>query len=316
VNNIPVLLSLRVQTLPGANILVDGKSAGTTSTDGILLVSALSAGPHHVEARRGGRSSTLDVNLTDGQGTTTHVADLKLDKGLGAVTLQLDPADSNITVYNAKGVQIPVTGIHFDLAEGSYHFIARANGYVDRGEAAEVTADGSTTVNLKLSPLAVAATAPTIDGWEANDWTVDAKDHTLIHNSTDFGLYAAHSGSGKYLFAGPIGRGFLLGKPKVEWVANYHDSNNYLLFSLERNGLALFTVRNGKKMANGSRITFPPLSKYQVMLQISPGHITTSMGNGHGWKQLSDWSGLPENVDEGKFGFKGSVTLTSFSYIR
>lgn len=314
VKKIPVLLPLRVRSLPGANIVVDGKPAGITGADGSLLVSALAAGPHHVEARSGGRSVTQGVNLADGQ-RATYVADLKLDKGLGAVTLQLDPPDSTVIMYNAKGEKVPVAGTHFDLTEGPYHFIAHADGYVDRGAAAEVTVGGSTTVSLKLSPLAV-ATAPAIDGWEAADWTADAADHTLTHHSTDFGLYAARPSRGKYIFSGPIGRGFVLGKPKVEWVANYRDSNNYLLFSLDRSGLELFTVSNGKKTENGHRITFPALSKYQIILQIFPGHITTSLSDGHGWKLLSDWGGLPENVDAGKFGFKGPVKLTSFNYIR
>jgi len=310
----PVLLPLRVRTLPGANILVDGKPAGTIGADGFLLLSALSVGPHHVEAHRGGRSAVQDVNLSEGQGTA--YANLKLDAGRGAVMLQLDPAESVVTVYNAKGEQVPVSGTHFDLAEGRYHFIARSNGYVDRGEAADITADGATTVNLKLSALTVSTEAPAATGWKPSDWTADAQNHTLTHHSTDIGLYAAHPSSGKYIFAGSIGRGFLLGKSKIEWVANYHDENNYLLFSLDRSGLELFTVSSGKRTANGSRIAFSPISKYQIMFQVSSSRIITSLGNGHGWKQISNWGGLPENVDEGKFGFKGQVTLTSFSYIR
>jgi serine/threonine-protein kinase len=121
---------------------------------------------------------------------------------------------------------------------------------------------------------------------------------------------------GKYIFAGSFGHGFLFDKPKIEWVVNYRDPNNYLLFSLDRSGLELFTVNAGKKVAKGSRITFAQLSKYQILLQITPGHIVTSLGDSHGWKQISDWSGLPDNVDAGKFGFKGQTTITSFSYIR
>jgi len=315
VNKVPVLLSLRVRTLPGAKIAVDGNAAGVTGADGSLLLSALPAGAHHIEARRNGKSSVQDVSLTEGQGSP-YVADLKLDKGPGAVTLQLDPADSAVTVYNAKGAQVPASGTHFELPEGKYHFVARASGYADRSEAADVAAEGSATVNLKLSPLAVATTAPAIDGWQPADWTADAKSHTLTHHDTDVGVYAAQPSGGKYIFTGQIGHGFLFDKPKVEWVANWRDANNYLLFSLDRTGLELFTVSSGKKMAHGSRIAIPQLSKYQILFQISPGHIVTFLGDGHGWKQLSDWSGLPDNVDAGKFGFKGPVTLTSFSYIR
>jgi serine/threonine protein kinase len=311
----PVLLSLRVKTLSGANILVDGNPAGTTGADGSLLISALPSGAHHIEARRSGKSATQDVNLTEGQGSTP-VADLKLDEGTSSVTLQLDPADSAVTVYNAKGEQIQMSGTTLTLPEGRYHFIARADGYVDRGEAADIKAGTPTVVNLKLSPLTVAAEAPVITGWDPDSWTADAKNHTLMHHNSDVGVYTAQPSGGRYIFAGSFGHGFLFGKPKVEWVANYHDPNNYLLFSLERNGLELFTVSSGKKVANKGRIPFSQLSTYQVMLQISPGHIVTFLGTGHGWKQLSDWSGLPENVDAGKFGFKGPVTLTSFSYSR
>ncbi len=310
----PVLLSLRVRTLPGANILIDDKPAGTSGADGSFLLAALSAGAHHIEARRSGRSAVQDVNLAEGQAITS--VNLKLEAGRGAVTLQLDPSDSAVTVYNPKGEQVPVSGSHFDLPEGRYHFIARSNGYIDRSEAADITADGTTTVDLKLSPLTVATEAPVITGWDPADWSADAKSHTLTHHSAEVGLYAVHPSIGKYIFAGPIGRGFLLGKPKVEWVANYIDKDNYLLFSLDRSGLELFTISSGKRTANGNKINFPPISKYQIMFQISSGHIVTSLGDGHGWKQISNWNGLPENVGEGKFGFKGQVTLNSFSYIR
>jgi len=311
----PVLVSLRVRTLPGANILVDGNTAGMTDADGSLLLSALPAGVHHIEARRSGKTSVLDVNLAEGE-ESTHVAELKLDKPMGTVTLQLDPAASEVTVYGPKGEQVPVTGTHFALPEGRYHFIARAGAYADRDEAADIAADKAATVNLKLSPIPVSSAAPSTAGWEPADWTADTQSHTLTHHSTDIGLYAAHPSRGRNILSGSIGRGFILGRPKVEWVANYHDSNNYLLFSLDRTGLELFTINSGKRVPNGVRIAFSPVVKYEVMVQVLPGRITTSLGDGHGWKQLSDWTGLPENVDAGRFGFKGSVTLTSFSYSR
>jgi serine/threonine-protein kinase len=314
IKKISVLVPLKVRTLPGANILLDGKAVGVTGLDGILLLSS-NAGSHHIEARRNGATSTLDVDLNEGQ-AAPYIADLKLDKGKGSITLELDPADSTVTVYNAKGDQVPVAGTHFDLPEGRYHFIARANGYSDRGEAADVAADGSTTVDLKLSPIAVSTAAPTIEGWDPEDWTVDAKNHTLAHHNQGVGLYAAQPARGKFIFSTSIGRGFLFDKPKIEWVANYHDPEHYLLFTLDRNGLELFSVSGGKKTAYGSKIALPTVSNYQIMLQIIPGRITTYISDGHKWKQLSDWAGLPDNVDAGKFGFKGSITLTSFSYIR
>jgi hypothetical protein len=166
--------------------------------------------------------------------------------------------------------------------------------------SADTPADSPATVNLKLSLITIATAAPTITGWEPADWTADAKSHTLTHHSTDIGVYAAQPSEEGMFFSGQIGRGFLIAKPKVEWVANHHDPNNYLLFTLDRTGLEMFTVSSGKRVPHGSKIAIPSLSKYQIMVQISPGRITTSLSDWHGWKQLSDWTGLPENVDAGK----------------
>lgn len=311
----PVSMAVKVRTLPGANILLDGKAAGATGPDGTLLLTTVSTGTHHIEARRNGMSSALDVNLSDAQ-AGPYVADLKLEKGKGSVILDLDPTDSAVTVYNAKGDQVAISGTHFDLPEGRYHFIARASGYNDRGEAADISEDNPTTVNLKLTPLDVSLEAPTASGWDSTAWTVDAKSHTLIHHNDEVGLYAAKPARGKFIFSGTLGRGFLFDKRKVEWVANYHDPDHYLLFTLDRSGLQLFIVSDGKKTAHGSRIPVADVAKYKVLLQIAPGHITTFIQDGHNWKQISDWTGLPDDVDAGKFGFKGPVTLTSFSYVR
>jgi serine/threonine-protein kinase len=309
----PALIPLRVRTSPGASILVDGKEAGTTGTNGVLLVSSLPAGSHRIEARRHGKAAVLDVNLVEGE-DKAHVAELKLDAGEGTVSLQLNPANSDVTVYAANGKQVPVTGAHFDLPEGRYHFIARANGYIDRAEAVDVTAESSIPVNLVLSPITMDKAAPSITGWQSASWAIDAQNHTLVHSGPDISLYSAQSGHGRYMFSGSVGHAFLFSKPKVEWVAGYRDSNNYLLFSLDRTGLELFTIKAGKRLPNGNRIIFSQISKYQILFQVLPGHITTSLGDGHQWKLLSDWTGLPEDVDTGRFGFKGPVTLNSFSH--
>jgi serine/threonine-protein kinase len=309
-----VFVPLRVQTLPGANVFVDGALAGTTGGDGDPFLASLAAGVHHVEARRGGKSAAQDVTLSDGS-SSVKVAVLKFEPSRSSVSIELDPAASTLAVYDAKGGSVTVTGTHLTLPEGKYRFLASANGYLDRTEAVDVPPDGSTTVNLKLSPITVAETAPVITGWGPAEWSVDVPGHTLTHHGSEVGAYAAPPSRGTFVFSGSIGHGFLINKPKVEWVANYRDANNYLLFSLDRTGLEEFVVVSGKKIANGGKIPIPPLSKYQVMVRIVPGHIMTSLGDGHGWKQLSDWNGLPEDVDAGRFGFKGPVTLTSFSYI-
>lgn len=306
---------LRVQTLPGANVLVDGVPTGTTGGDGYLYLASLAAGVHHIEARRGGKSVAQDVTLKEGN-HDLEVLNLKLDRDRGTVSIQLDPAGTEVTVYDSKGEPVSVNGTQLALAEGKYRIVARANGYLDRTETVDVTSAHPMTVNLRLSPITVSDTAPVMDGWEAADWTADSHAHTLTHTGTDIGLYAAQPSDGTYVFSGSIGHGFLITRPKVEWVANYRDSKNYLLFSIDRTGFEQFAVVSGKRIANGARIPLASLLKYQVMFQIAPGRVITSIGDGHGWKQLAEWTNLPQDVDMGRFGFKGPVTLTSFSHIR
>ncbi|HVW76481.1 MAG TPA: protein kinase [Alloacidobacterium sp.] len=315
VKQIPTLMSVKVRTLPGANIFLDGKATGTTDTDGTLMLSSVSLGQHHLEAQRNGITSDQDINLSSGQ-SNPYVANLKLDRGKAPVILDLDPASSSVTVYNAKGELVSISGTHFDLPEGRYHFIARADGYVDRAESADVKSDGSTEIDLKLTPLPVPTDAPVVTGWDAADWIADTKGHTLAHHSDGIGLYNVQPARGKFIFGFTLGRGFLFEKPRVEWVANYHDPGNYLLFSLDHTGLQLFTVSNGKRTVYGNKITLPGGPKYQVLFEMVPGHNITFIHDGHKWKQISDWANPSENADNGKFGFKGSVTLTSFSYTR
>lgn len=310
----PTLLPVRIHTLPGASILVDGAAAGITGADGNLLVPALAVGQHHLEARRKGNSAALDLNLQEGQ-SSPSVAELNLENGPALVTLQLNPSSSVVTVYNSKGEPITINGQHFPLPEGQYRFIARFSGYSDREQVVDLAGDTSRTIDLTLSPIAVSSAPPTTAGWQSGLWSADSAAHTITNGATDFALNAIHPTRGTFLFAGSIGRGFFISKPKVEWVVNYRDPANYLLFTLEHDGLQLSVVHAGKKTPHGTRIPFPSLSKYQIMLQIAPAHIVTSLNSGQGWKQLSDWSGLPDDVDAGQFGFHGPVTLTSFTFV-
>jgi serine/threonine-protein kinase len=307
------LLALRVQTLPGATISVDGKPAGITDRNGSLLVSALNAGDHHIEGRRHGKSAAMEMNLSDSHAETE--AELKLDKGTGAITLHLDPADSIVSVLNATGDQMPVTGTHLELPEGRYRIQASSDGHVERTENVDLPAEHALDLDLHLVPITIGEDAPTVAGWQPALWTADSKNHSLTHHDPGIGIYSAESSEGRYVFSGSVGRGILFDKPKVEWVANYRDTNNYLLFSLDRTGLEIFTVKSGQKSLHGKRISFAPLPKYQVLFYIRPGRIITKLGNGNEWKTLDDWSDLPLDVGTGKFGFKGTVTLTSFSYL-
>lgn len=307
--------SLHIHTAPGAAVSLDGKDAGVAAADGSLVLTGVTAGSHHLDARNGSQQVTASIAMPAQAGASQKV-ELPLSAPVGDVTLQLSPADSTVTIYRASGEMVPTMGTHLSLPEGRYHFIARAPGYTDRAEAFDVASGPAATVDLTLSPITLQQAVPTLAGWEPNEWTLDAKNHTLTHSGTDVAFYSANPDVGKYLFAGNVGHGFLLTRPKIQWVVGYHDPENYLQFQLDRSSLELTVVNAGKKTDGGARITFPPLSSYRLLLQVEPGKISASLWDGKTWKRLGHWSAPPGSIENGRFGFKGSATLTAFQYTR
>ena len=307
--------SLHILTAPGAAVSLDGKNAGVAAADGSLVLTGVTTGEHHLDARNEGRQVTADVAVPAQVGASQNV-ELPLSAPAGAVTLQLSPADSTVTIYRANGEVVPGTSTHLSLAEGRYHFIARAPGYTDRAQAFDVTAGSAATVDLTLSPITLQQAVPTLAGWNPDEWTLDAKDRTLTHSGTDVAFYSARPDVGKYLFAGNVGRGFLLNRSRVQWVLGYHDPENYLQFSLDRSSLEFTVINAGKKTGGGGRITFPPLSSYRLLLQVEPGKVSASLWDGKAWKLLGHWNAPPGFIENGRFGFKGAATLTAFQYTR
>ncbi|WP_254063757.1 protein kinase [Granulicella sp. S190] len=310
--------ALCIHTVPDVEVLMDGHTVGRAGSDGTLTLPAVAIGTHHLEARHGGKASVQDVTLSEADGVLKEVS-LKLDDEPGAVTLQLAPAETVVTAFNPDGKQVPlpsaaVGGAILNLPEGRYRFVATADGYTDRTETVDVIAGKSATVNLTLTPVAFMEAAPTIEGWDKGEWNLDAKAHTLTHNGGDIGFYSVQPERGRYTFGGSLGRGFLLNRPRVEWVVNYRGPDDYLLFSLDHTGLELFSVVKGKKISHGTKIELSVRGPYKIMVNVEPQRIKVSLLESGAWKLLHDWTDLPADDNQGKFGFKGAVTLSNFNF--
>jgi hypothetical protein len=291
---------------------------GTAGSDGALTLPAVAIGTHHVEARQGGKASVQDVTLSEADNGLKE-ASLKLNDEPGAVTLQLAPAETVVTAFKPDGKQFALpsatdAGAPIILPGGRYRFVATADGYADRTETVDVIAGKSATVNLRLTPATFTEAAPTIDGWDKSDWKLDAKGHTLTHTAADIGFYSVQPERGRYTFGGSIGRGFLLNRPRVEWVVNYRGPEDYLLFSLDHTGLEFFSVIKGKKILIGTKTALSMIGKYEVMVSVEPQRIKVSLLESGTWKLLHDWTDLPADSDQGKFGFRGAVTLSNFTF--
>jgi hypothetical protein len=162
-------------------------------------------------------------------------------------------------------------------------------------------------------PVGASSAAPSITGWDSSEWTLNEKERTISHTATDIGLYSVKPATGDYLFSGIFTHQLLFGWQKVQWVVGYHDTGNYLLFTLSHDSLTFTSVSGGKKSPS-QQFPVPVRGAYQVLLHVGADEVSVSLRDGDRWNAVHAWKALNQNLSEGGFGFKDAVTLTSFSY--
>ena len=320
----PGLVTLHVHTVPGADISVDGKPAGTSDSNGAFALAKLASGRHKVEVRLLGNSATKDVVLRDSD-ASSQVIEIKLEKGPGTVVVVINPPETTLTVSRADGQIVPVSGIRFKLPEGQYRFTARASHFQDHSEVVNVPAGGSVSVDLTLVPVKTLSLTPPQPSKESavmqptlekRSWVWDRQYDAITHKSIGFALFSAQPSYGTYTFTAPLEKTHLLSKSRLEWVAGFIDPRNYVLFSIDQEGFESYTVRDGQRESHGAKIPLPKLPQYSIMMQIQPGRITTSLFDGKSWKLIEDWTNPPRSLDPGKFGFKDQITVYRFAFSR
>jgi len=130
----------------------------------------------------------------------------------------------------------------------------------------------------------------------------------------DFVLYVAPASSGTFVFSATLTKGQLL-----QWVLNYTDPMNYVLFQMDDTSFYRAVVRNGEK-TNEIRIPNKGDNKSSRTLQIhvSATELVHQINRGNTVTFLDRWTQPGANLSLGKFGFylpgNDQVTLSSFAY--
>ena len=127
-------------------------------------------------------------------------------------------------------------------------------------------------------------------------------------------LYGVVPASGTFAFAAMPVKGHLL-----QWVLNYIDSRNYVLFQMDENNFYRTVIRNGQKTdeitvpTKGDRKTFRTLR-----VRVGSTEIVNQIKQGDSWTVLDRWTQPGTNLTLGKFGFylpgNDEVALSSFDY--
>ena len=304
----PTLASLTIQGgAPGTAVFVDQNSVGTIQPDGTLSVSNVNPGDHTVELRKD-RFKTRQVKKHFVAGATISLAagEAALEAAPGLLKITFTPADAKVAVVKGDQLTVVNSGASLNLAAGTYTLTARTADRFTRSATLEVVAGQSRNLDLFLA-------ANGMSKWDnPGAWKQDKDSYT--RKGGDFVLYNAVPTSGTFMFSAMITKGRLL-----QWVFNYTDSRNYVLFQMDENYLYRAVIHNGQK-TDEIRVTDRGDKKsfHSLNIRVTPTEIVHEIKHGNSWTVVDRWTQPGTNLSAGKFGFyipgDDQVALSGFAH--
>ena len=304
----PHLASLNIQGgTPGATILVDQSPVGTIQPDGTLSLTNINPGGHTVELRKDRfKPRQFKKQFVAGSTVSLAAADAALEPTPGELKITFTPATANVALVKGDLLKVVSSGVPLNLPPGNYTLTARTAERFTRSSAVEVLAGQSKNLVLSLAPNGMSK-------WENPGAWKQEKD-SFIRKGGDFVLYGVVPTSGTFVFSAMPMKCRLL-----QWVINYTDPRNYVLFQMDDNGFTRSVIRNGAK-TNEIKVTDKGDKKTFRTLQIrvSPTEIVHQIKHGNSWSVLDRWTQSGANLSQGKFGFyipgNDQVALSGFAH--
>jgi tetratricopeptide (TPR) repeat protein len=304
----PRLASLTIQGgAPGTTVLVDQTLVGAIQSDGTLSVSTVNPGDHTVELRHERfKPRQFKRHFVVGETISLAAADAALEAALSELKITFAPADANVAIVKGNLLKMVSSGVPLNLAPGTYTLTARTAEKFTRSSTLEVIAGQSKTLDLSLAPSGMSK-------WDDPGAWKQEKD-AFIRKGGDFVLYGVVPASGTFVFSAMPAKGHLL-----QWVLNYSDPKNYVLFQMDDNNFYRTVIRNGKKTDEiivpdkGDKKSFRTL-----LIRVSPMELVHQIKHGDNWTVLDRWTQPGTNLSLGKFGFylpgNDQVALSSFAH--
>lgn len=304
----PHLALLNIQGgTPGTTIFVDQSPVGTIQPDGTLSLANVNPGDHIVELRKDRfRPRQFKKHFVAGSTVSLAAADAALEPTPGELKITFTPANANVALVKGDLLKVVSSGVPLSLPPGSYTLTARTAERFTRSSAVEVLAGQSKNLVLSLAPNGMSK-------WENPGAWKQEKD-SFIRKGGDFVLYGVVPTSGTFVFSAMPVKGRLL-----QWVINFTDPRNYILFQMDDNGFTRSVIRNGartdevKVPDRGDKKTFRTLQ-----IRVSPTEIVHQIKHGNSWSVLDRWTQPGANLSQGKFGFyipgNDQVALSDFAH--
>ncbi len=233
-------------------------------------------------------------------------ADAALEPAPSELKINFTPADANVAIAKGDLLKMVSSGVVLNLAPGTYTLTARTAERFTRTSAVEVVAGQSKTLDLALAPSGMSK-------WDDPGAWKHEKD-SFIRKGGDFVLYAAVPASGTFVFSAAPIKGHVL-----QWVLNYTDPKNYVLYQMDDNNFYRTVIRNGEKK---DRIIIPDQGDKKnfrtLQIRVSATELVHQIKHGDSWTVLDHWTQPGANVSLGKFGFyipgNDEVAVSSFAH--
>jgi hypothetical protein len=233
-------------------------------------------------------------------------ADVALEAAHGELKITFAPADAKVAIAKGELLIMVSSGVPLNLAAGTYTLTARTADRFTRSSTLEVIAGEYTTLDLSLAPSGMSK-------WDDPGAWKPEKD-SFVRKGGDFVLYGAVPTAGTFDFSVMLTRGHLL-----QWMLNYTDPKNYVLFQMDDNNLYRTVIRNGEKT---DEIKVPDKGSKKSLrtlrIHVSPTEIVHQIKHGDSWPVLDRWTQRGANLSLGKFGFyipgDDEVALSSFAH--
>ena len=304
----PHLSSLTVQGgVAGATVLIDQTLVGTIQPDGTLSFSSVNPGDHTIELRKERfKPRQFKKHFVAGGTISLVAADTALEAAPGQLKVSFTPGDAKVAVVKGELLNMVSSGVPLNLAAGTYTLTARTADRFTRSATIEVVAGQSKALDLSLAPSGMSK-------WDdPGAWKQEGDSFT--RKGGDFVLYGSVPTSGTFVFSAMITKGRLL-----QWVLDYTDAKDYVLFQMDENNFYRSVIRNGAKT---DEIIVPhkgeKKSARMVQIRVSPTEIVHQIKRGDVWTVLDHWTQPGTNLSSGRFGFyipgSDQVALSNFAH--
>lgn len=300
------LASLTIQGgAPGTTVLIDRALVGTIQPDGALFVSPVNPGNHTIELRRERfKPRQFKKLFVVGETISLAAADATLEATPAELKITFTPADARVAISKGDLPTMVSSGVPLNLAAGTYTLTARTADGFTRLSTFEVIASQSKTLDLSLAPNGMSK-------WDdPGAWKQEGD--SFVRKGGDFVLYGVVPASGTFAFSAMLTKGHLL-----QWVLDYTDAKNYVLFQMDDSNFYRTVIRNGEK-TDAIKVPDKGDKKHPrtFHIRVSATEIVHQIRHGDVWTILDRWTGPGANL--GKFGFylpgDDEVALSGFAH--